>query len=664
MFYELNWDDFLDTLPRWHALTFRQRFRYLSNSKSETVKHSDDFHEADRALVEAGFCIDSVGGMIKFNPDLALFRTMIHAMNGTPIFAGDDDPYHALEGYLNNNFTAEMRRGLCQESIAIDSEIAGQVTSTAWVKTFLGCDSQETAHAWCQQRSGSECVDQLAALNWECMLASQVMIKAFMNGVGTVEVNALRSHFSKLPAALLTDGLKFSLRYLLFYCVLDEDLFPVAGVWPSFAKEVVVSEAFIQPVEVKQKLDTFSYATCDMAVLLMFIQNKPARIKGNDFAIFAKHQKEIAQQLTPLPKAIDVKYGIDLEARASSAAHLLDDLGFASLVGEAGKDLRLEITPLGASWLTHSSREQFDVVVSYFMARHDDPFDTFYDEDNSKSVYGLICDTAIYHYCGLSRTTIFTALQTMFGECLEGESYALGNFVRYHSQKTNPLTTALSRKARFVSYSVPNERETSERWNVLLTEILLYRMVPFGFAVLSLDHQGEFCFTITSSGRYVLKLATQFVFEDNSAPNVIVQPNFELVFLSPSMQAQAKVYGFCERIGHSTGAMFKISKESVMHGAKNGMSCETMLENLAEISSRELPGNVVREITGWINACRFVDIENVQLIRCPDKDTALKISHIGGSQVELISETDIAYHPQDRCTLLSRLAELGIFLNT
>jgi hypothetical protein len=88
-----------------------------------------------------------------------------------------------------------------------------------------------------------------------------------------------------------------------------------------------------------------------------------------------------------------------------------------------------------------------------------------------------------------------------------------------------------------------------------------------------------------------------------------------------------------------------------------------MLENLAEISSRELPANVVREITGWINACRFVDIENVQLIRCPDKDTAIKIFHIGENQVEIISDTVVAYRPQDRCTLLNKLAELGIFLN-
>ena len=662
MFYDLNWDDFLETLPRWHALTFRQRFRYLSNSKGEAIKFNDDFHEADRALVEAGFCIDSVGGTIKFNPDLVMFRTMIHAMHGSPILSDDGDPYHALESYLNNNFTTEARRGLCQESIAIDSEIAGQVTSTAWVQTFLECDTQETAHTWCQQRSGKDDV-HLAAVNWECMLASQMMIKVFMNGVGTIEINGLQDYFSKLPPTLLTGGLQFSLRYLLFYCVLDEDLFPVAGVWPSFAKEVVVSEAFLQPVKIKQKLDTFSYAICDMAVLLMFIQNKPARIKGNDFAIFAKHQKEIAQQLTPLPKAIDVKYGIDLEARASGAAHMLDDLGFASLIGEAGKDLRLEITPLGASWLTHSGRDQYDVVTSYFMARHDDQFDTFFNEEDNKNLYGLINDAAIYHYCGLSRASIFTALQTIFKGCVEGQNYALNNFARYHSQKTNPLTTALSRKARFVSYAVPSERESSERWNVLLTEILLYRMVPFGFALVSLDYEGEFCFSITSSGRYVLKLASQFVFDDHSDPNVIVQPNFELVFLSPSMQAQAKVFGFCERIGHSTGAMFKITKSSVLRGAQNGMSCETMLENLAEISSRELPANVVREITGWINACRFVDIENVQLIRCPDKDTAIKIFHIGENQVEIIADTVVAYRPQDRCTLLNKLAELGIFLN-
>ena len=99
-----------------------------------------------------------------------------------------------------------------------------------------------------------------------------------------------------------------------------------------------------------------------------------------------------------------------------------------------------------------------------------------------------------------------------------------------------------------------------------------------------------------------------------------MQPNFEVTFLGEAPGIEAEIGRFAERHGRQMGALFQITKKSIFAAAAVGMTAESVLEILERVCTREVPGNVRREIQGWFAQCRKVSFESVILIRCADRE--------------------------------------------
>ena len=78
-----------------------------------------------------------------------------------------------------------------------------------------------------------------------------------------------------------------------------------------------------------------------------------------------------------------------------------------------------------------------------------------------------------------------------------------------------------------------------------------------------------------------------------------MQPNYEIVFLSPSPGVEAELGRFCERIGRDVGVIFRISRQSLQKAEAAGMDAERVIALLTRSSRSPLPSNVVHEIRGW-----------------------------------------------------------------
>jgi hypothetical protein len=90
--------------------------------------------------------------------------------------------------------------------------------------------------------------------------------------------------------------------------------------------------------------------------------------------------------------------------------------------------------------------------------------------------------------------------------------------------------------------------------------------------------------------------------EAGAASELVVQPNFEIVFLSPSAAAEAVLGRFCERVGREVGVLFRLTRQSLLRAAAAGLETEQVLATLTQGSRNPLPPNVEHEIRGWMGA--------------------------------------------------------------
>jgi hypothetical protein len=178
--------------------------------------------------------------------------------------------------------------------------------------------------------------------------------------------------------------------------------------------------------------------------------------------------------------------------------------------------------------------------------------------------------------------------------------------------------------------------------------------------------QGSICIALTDIGRYLLGLADDFDYgpDHDGQGAVVVQPNFDVVFLAPSPLAEATIGRFAERRAKGVGTLLRIAKKAILAAAVSGMTADQVLETLRRLSSKPIPANVAREIHGWFNQCRRIMVRPAVLIRCPDHETATRVIGVLGDRVVPISETVLELRgPDAKSEVLRKLQSQGIFVD-
>jgi len=78
-----------------------------------------------------------------------------------------------------------------------------------------------------------------------------------------------------------------------------------------------------------------------------------------------------------------------------------------------------------------------------------------------------------------------------------------------------------------------------------------------------------------------------------------------------------------------------------------------------------VPGNVARKIQGWFAQCRKVCFESVLLIRCPDRETALRILGCPKGSAVALNDTVLEYKDpgKQRPWLIQKLKAMGVLVS-
>ena len=241
------------------------------------------------------------------------------------------------------------------------------------------------------------------------------------------------------------------------------------------------------------------------------------------------------------------------------------------------------------------------------------------------------------HVQGFSDQELITAVRDAIGSLPADRAIGLGAWLRHQVFENNPLVEGRrDGRARggMRSSSWTSAEDQERAWRRILASVLAERLIPLGgLALAPPDGEGAEPFVaLTSVGRYMIGRADDFDVPSPSPARarIVVQPNFDVVFLAPAPGAEVDLAPFAERVGHHVGTLFHLTRDAAMRASAAGMSADDAVARLTDAQGGPVPDNVERSLRGWFDRVRVARVARVLVVQCPDEATASRVEAAGG----------------------------------
>ena len=674
---EIDWQRFLDDLPLFQRLERETRRLFLEIAHPSQPVHPFELGKHFEVLCASGFLVSGLKGQdAGVSPRYRTFWRIMGVLHRHRIF--DFPSRNFFDAYLNRHFTRNERQALYgyHSYYYAEGNLYAQVSSIEWLKKFL-TEPEKTRGLqdsfWGERRP----------LSPEVLRATQELVRRLMGRPSPVPLTELRHFWPEAGSGLLSPSLVAGLRSLLVFPALRGDnLEPVLGIWPSITKSLFRPTSKPPETVTPQQVFEAPLLMDDMALILALCAVEPFRLRTEDSGLFVRAENAINSALVTLPEWVGSKLNINTSERVDWAISFLKRYRFLEQLGERGQDLRLEVSEAGRRWLGLSAKERLKTILDGLLEKPKKRRELFHrvgeadyeDEYEYAYVYEYDKASLLPYSVGIEASkqddAVRSAVLATYADAAAGPFMRLQEFLAYHSLKNNPLASVAQKQPyatlrlsnTYVSQPTPEELE--DGWINLLQDFLRLRLFPLGAAKVGVANDGAVCFALTEAGRYLIGAQPDFRLEP--APGrIVVQPNFDVVFLAPAPRAESEIGCFAERKGHHMGTLFRITKRSILAAASAGMTAEQTFETLRQCCPGELPPNVRREISGWFAQCRQVSLRTAVLIHCPESETAARVQAVAGSNV--IPVTDTILELRDRsaqAALVKKLREAGIFMSS
>jgi hypothetical protein len=687
--FDIDWLNFIERLTVWEQLSRKARRAFAELDPREGLATAA-LHGQEQLLVNAGFVeYYAARQRLRLTKSCYPFTRAIRAMVRHDLLTRPDAD--TLVDYLRNHFSGEelaaLGRGSYYRGHGIEHELVPQVTSLGWVERSL---------AELVKKRGRPAVEKVLP-SWLKFSkqppepaadpdVTKRLVRHLMELPEPMPLAELPGRWDDMPGPALGAAIRQGIeRLVLFATMRQEDMIPVLGLWPSIHRRL--HRPKLKAPEPVQPQNVFhgAFLVEDMTTVLVAATARPLRLRGNDFALFAKAQRDLEAGLMSVPAWVTTAMDYPPEQRIPVAVQWLHILGLVRQAGARGEDLRLQATRKGEAWLAEPAKGRLRTVVDCLRSppaktgRSTRPFVSHEDDWGDRDEYaeypaavGFLPSTVRISGSDSKDgdAQLRRTLVSVFGT-LPGEQFVpLGEFVGWQTQESNPLMELLSGGNRPMIYAGWSYRQATDEdleglWGQLLEEMIQKRLAPLGGAGLGMVEGSKgVCFALTDAGRYLLGMAEDFDYghESEAQGQVVVQPNFEVVFLAPSPLAEAALARFAERKGRGVGALFTITKKSILAAAGSGMKAAQVLETLQRLSAKPVPANVAREIAGWFKQCRRIQVRSTVLIQCPDADTAARVVGASGKRATTLTDTVVELpDARAKTELLRKLHGLGIF---
>jgi len=580
---------FLDELARWTELSIEARRAFLDGTAPGLSVDPVVGGTAVAELRDAGFLQPSRRGeLLEIAVELASFHQVLKSLARCPIFERPGLSF--LSAYLGDHYTPQERSQI-HESIALLPNdlprVAGLVSSVEWLRTALGPERPAGGPGGRPGRAAPPSDSTARAV-----ASARRLLSFFTEQRDRVALRDLEEYFPGVPREELCDGVRLGMQRCLFYLGLRHaDLEPLVGIWPAASRRLRRLAVVLAPEPVRvSEVFGHPFLVEDMASLLVSSGGQPIPLRRGDEKPFARFVEDASGMLLTLPAWLEAVSGLTLEHRVGLALQALRLTGLLSDGSE------------GASWIRRGPEERRDLVVDRLLGPSGSPrlFDLLEDDLVSPTDReGGVLPWLQQAFSSVpSRTFIrfsdFAEYQAAIGSPLSASSASAGG----------PSAGGEERVPDQESPEFASEEALEELWKSFLGVFLGRCLVSLGGAEAGSTEDGRPAFRLTDTGKRLLGLPREALRPDpderrhEEAP-LVVQPNFEVVFFSPSPAAEAELGRFCERLGRGIGVLFRISRPSLQRAAAAGIAPARIVSLLKSTSRSPLPSNVEHEIRGW-----------------------------------------------------------------
>jgi len=569
-----DWPGFLDELVRWGELSIDARRAFLDGTvPGLSVEAAGGTPVAE--LRDAGFLEPSGrGDRLVIAEGCITLHQVLKSLGRYPLF--ESPGLAALSAYLSEHYT-QTERSQLHESLALLPNdlprIAGFVSSVEWLQTSLGRAAPEAAH---------------------------VLLGFFSEQRDRIPLRDLEEYFPGVPRDDLCTGVRLGIQRCVFFLGLRRvDLEPLVGVWPAAARRLRRLSVVLapEPVSVSQVF-SHPFLVEDMTSVLAAARAAPIPLRRGDDKPFTRFVEEAGATLLTLPDWLETFTGLSLESRIGLALQALQ------LSGLLGRRKGESVTPLLApgagagEWMRGSVEERRNFVAETLCEHEGKPsrlFDLLEEDWAAREE---------------SQAEIMPWIRTAFSFVPSTTFVRFTDFAEYQAAIGSPLAAASIAGAPAEEHGSPasgfsSEEAMEELWKSFLGIFLGRCLLSLGGVEAGIASDGRPGFRMMDAGRRLLGIP-----RDGLSPGeepgrqagepLVVQPNYEIVFLSPSPGVEAELGRFCERIGRDVGVLFRISRQSLQRAGAAGIDGERVISLLTQSSRSPLPSNVVHEIREWM----------------------------------------------------------------
>ena len=666
--FDLSWVQVLRDLARWEAVTLPARRVLLDVLKPSGYVPSEALGSHRDPLVAAGLVQLDVSGRRAMVPEDARFLLrVLRAMDRHRVF---DEPTPAtLTRYLGEHFSnqeierlggAGLGRGYMSRPV-----LAEHVGFEGWVGDLLHAKTDAALARWATERGAV--LTQPPDASIRLLRDVQSLAHQLADHPDGMPLRELVQSAGDDGVPALADALYTALEFIVAVAGLrGTDLEPMVGLWPPVARAlrqpVSVAPAAVLPDE----QFTLAIAMEDMTTLLVAAAADPVRLRTNDRAVFARARKEIDTRLVVIPAWVSTLVAHPDDVRVDTAARELQWRALARVRGIRDAPY-LEATSAGKRWLALSPHDRLATILDPLRNSREQNPASAYEQGPGVPFFPY----SLPFYRMPKALRIRDALTSAFLSVTDAH-VLVDDFLDHFATSGNPLLAIAAEPGSraavdlFYFHGAGDQRKVlRDLWRSMLREFLALRLMAFGGASLGRTADGRACFALTDAGRYLLGAARQFAYGEAEIAHVVVQPNFDVVFMGVAPAVEATIARFSERAGPAPGIVFRITRASVLAAAEGGMTSDDVLATLRGASSRPMPGNVEREIRGWMSQVRRATLRTAMLVECPTEETAERVASLLGGKVRRLAPTVFELpvaSASARTTMVRKLRASGVFL--
>lgn len=640
--FDVSWPAVLEGLSSWCELDREARRRALELKPSRHVERQV-LGSYVEALEGAGLVVPVKSGrFLRPNPERRELLRVLRGMDRQQVF--DPATPESLARYVDEHFShREVGELLDQSPFSDKRTLVRQVSSRGWLLDFLESDPAEWRNRTRYDPIAEESIEELRSL-----------CRRLIEGQNPLPLHRLLEKQGGTSHERLGPTLHQGLACLLLFGALEEDeLLPVVGVWPPVAR--ALRQAHPAPPRPVKPETTTSLAPGfeDMTTLLVECAAQTPRLTSYD-ELYAAAERKITSQLAPLPEWLEGHFALEPPQRLRWAMHALRDLAFVEPVGTPGRDYRLQASPKGERWLALAGKKRLRSILDSLKKSRTEAAHSSWPR---RSLPFLPDDR--WRLRSELRFETLPDIVAAYSQLPRGDLVSFEGFLLHQVRTKNPVVTW--NETRLAWHSVTVE-DCELLWRQALTAFFVDRLLAFGGIEIG-QARGELCFGLTDVGRYLLDLDRDFSYSQAEG-EVLVQPNFEVVFLAPSPRAEATFGRFCERKSNGVGTLFNITRRSVLNAAAGGLSSKQILQSMAECSAKPLPENVRHQIEGWLGQTRRLKLRSTLILTCPDQETAARVVSLSKKNLRLLTNT-IVEIGEDRLppSLTKKLKDAGLFID-